>query len=253
MRLPKYDTEILGILAENNANIYQLHKEIKEKQKVDYSVIKRAVDRLESKKYIILTKKGTRDSKEFSILIRGLAKLYILNRGKRDPLEFHRSEEGKKLVEKIITYLIKKMEKILDDDNKEKLSKFLYSSPSYTEFYHNEYMDNSYIRIRDLQEEYIDKIVKNSFDCPLPIIKNMEIFELKCLLGYYPFYFLAKDLSHYSDDVELASLLVEAYVDQAKSQICYVRNKPYDKLRENLIFYIPMVGTPILALLERIT
>jgi len=100
-----YEIELLTQLCTGKKNVYQIFKEICSKNREDkvyYATVLRAVERAEKEKLVKRGGAGQRDAKIYQITLKGLANLYILKRRGIDPLRFHKSPDGKKIIRSVI-------------------------------------------------------------------------------------------------------------------------------------------------------
>lgn len=225
MVLLDYDAKVLEKLSEGKKNIYQLHKEIKKDvKKVPYSTIQRATVRLEEKGLIELIgrkkRKGPLPAKDYKIFLKGMAELYFAKRKKSDNghLEFHRSEEAQKIIDKIIRIFFKEGE----DRDKEKENLFLRTlriSPTLIEVLLT--LDNIIEPLIIRDSILFEEMFEHSLDLsPLDIFLKIED-ENKVHISYlkneFPIKILAEDFDRYPNDDEIKILFSKALMERYRS------------------------------------
>jgi len=245
MDLLDYDIKVLEKLSEGRKNIYQLWKAIEEDgKKTDYRTIRRATVRLEEKELIeLIGIKGPRNSKEYEILLRGMAGLYSAKREKKSPLEFHRSEDTQKIIDKIIRIFFKGGK----DRDREKENLFLRTlriSPSLVEVLPT---------LGDLIKPHIIKdphlfmeVFRHSVGLfPVDIFlenRDEKKVHMSFLREEFPLKILADDFERHPDDGEIKRLfsyaLMKKYRSMGKESIKEKRkvfNTVLKAVRENIV------------------
>jgi DNA-binding PadR family transcriptional regulator len=255
---------ILDTLIDDNKNIYQLFTEIKKRtmggkkgrKSTPYPTIQRTILRLEKEGFIRLAEVGMRKSKFFEITPYGISVTYFANRGKRDPLQFHRSNDGRRIIDKYVKVIFK-YEKIDDDEIQNSfILKAFYNSPSFMEIAPFLPNLNEPTIIRD--SSIIDRISK---DTSLTYIHFQRMDEKNLHLSYlshsFPMIFLARDFLAYPDDQIIKTLLINTLVDRNKATGKHLKElgaktsnhviQDIKAGKKEMFIYVPPLGEPILA------
>jgi len=259
-RLVEYDKYVMETLINGGKNIYQIHKQVKLKNKsTPYPTVLRSVKKLEDAELIKNIGIGLRNSKIYDLTLLGIGVTYMTKRGNIDPLEFHQSgvaqEVIKKFIEKFFEHKISELNDLL-------LIKALFVSPSLAEntmLLHHTVMP---IVIKD--PSLIQEIISKAYPSPGPIHYwhlNETSLKKRYLNYTYPMTFLAIDSKKYPNDKKIKKLLIEGVVESNKQVAIRFEdlkknlkkhkvNKDSNKEKipfDNFFIFLPPGGEPILA------
>ena len=212
-----YEKRVIEELFDGNKNIYQICNEVKKrKKKTPYPTIHRAVKRLEKGMFVKMVGTGVRKSKEYEIMPLGMLVLYLAKRGKSDPLDFHRSKDAQKIIDRFIRVCFKNEEEKMKENV---LLKTLRVSPSFAEIamlFLTYPIKPTVIRNPSLFRE----IFRRSFS-HREYIHYQRQDENSLHLGFlaqaFPLMFLARDFMEYPDDNEIRETLIGALVKGNKA------------------------------------
>lgn len=215
--LTDYERRVLEELFDGNKNIYQICNEVKKRKKqTPYPTIHRAVKRLEKGMFVKMVGTGVRKSKEYRITPLGMIVLYFAKRGKSDPLDFHRSKDAQKIIDRFIRAFFKNEEEKMKEHV---LLKTLRVSPSFAV---NAMLFLTYqskpmvIRNPSLFRE----IFSRSFSHGEYIHYQQQdenSLHLVFLARAFPLMFLARDFMDYPDDNKIRETLIGALVKGNKA------------------------------------